>query len=170
MFLRRNWTLEIDCSTAKFSCGNAATGSWKIGRFRFDNFWLNSGENVLAFLPDFPVCFAFTYTSIARSQRIDLIKCGCQPEILDLLKPRIIVSEWLEDEFSFRVYIVNCSAVLSRHSHRFDCTSTYKLICWLKSATGETLDKKSTECKAIGGHWEWVSWKFGNALAFLTFS
>ena len=51
-------------------------------------------------LNTFTSCFATTYNSCSKEQIIDLKKEGAVSQIMDLLQPKITVSEWFEPFFS----------------------------------------------------------------------
>ena len=50
-------------------------------------------------LNTFTSCFATTYNSCSKEQIIDLKKEGAVSQIMDLLQPKITVSEWFEPFF-----------------------------------------------------------------------
>ena len=85
-------------------------------------------------------CWAFTYWLETMEQKIDLIKEGMTPEILDNLQPGITVSAWT--------------------AARFDCASKFMLIVTLHGENGKVLGetKHVFEEERVVPQWDDHSW------------
>uniref|UniRef100_A0A915DTC5 Uncharacterized protein n=1 Tax=Ditylenchus dipsaci TaxID=166011 RepID=A0A915DTC5_9BILA len=99
---------------------NFLSDNWdENGRFHPDKRWASRGINNVEIIG----CQVTSYDWGTKKITIDLVKEGLQPEILDSLKPPIVISELV--------------------AHRYDCGAVYKMKCFLNDENVEVLSLDS---------------------------